>query len=695
VSSSVSLQPMLEARSVAIVGASTRKGSVGNQAVRQLISGGFQGSVFPIHPKHEQVEGIDCVGSIEEVGPVDLAVLAVANESLEEQTVAAIKSGAASVAIFASCEGLAADGRPLVERLREAAIESSIQVCGGKGMGFLNLERQLRICGFHQPLNLVPGGITFLTHSASLFSAMLHNHRNLRFNLAVSTGNELVTTMDQYLGYAAAQPSTSVVGLFLETIRNVGGMTEALHAAAERDIPIVALKVGRTERSQRAVATHSTALAGEYEAFAAFAAAQGMHLVESIDEMADTLEIFSTSRRAHPGGLASVHDSGGERSLLIDLADQAGVPLATLSSATRANLERVLDPGLEPENPVDAWGTGRGANDVLATTLSILATDPGVGVVAFSVDLTSEEDDEDEYGRIPIDLLASTEKPVVVLANLADAVDSGVARDLRSAGVPLLRGTETGLKAIRHLLDHRQQRERNEVNPGPPPKTLPRWRKRLTKARMLNETESFSLLADFGVPVTAHETTRNLSDTISAADRLGYPVVLKITGVAHKSEAGGVIVGIGGRAELIHAWEALSPLSEALVVQPMAPTGVELALGIVVDQQFGPVLVLAAGGVLIELIGDHVMALPPIDSQSAFGLLQKLKVSTLLWGHRGTAPADVDMVVQAIVGLSDLAVHVGDLIDSIDVNPLIAHANGCVAVDALIVSRSSHRIPVS
>lgn len=687
----MALQPLLEAQSVAIVGASTRKGSVGNQTVRQLLGGGFTGKVLPINPRHEQVEGIDCLDSIAEAGPVDLAVLAVANELLEGQLKASIASKARSVAIFASCEGRADDGRPLADRLQELALASSIPICGGNGMGFLNIVRNLRICGFHQPLDLDPGGITFLTHSGSLFSAMLHNNRQLRFNLAVSTGNELVTTMDQYLDYAAALASTSVIGLFLETIRNVDGMKRSLLEAADRDIPVVALKVGRTERSQQAVATHSAALAGEYGAFSAFATAHGVHLVDTMDEMADTLEIFSCRRRAKPGGLGSVHDSGGERSLLIDIADRIGVPLATVSDTTRSQLEQILDLGLDPENPVDAWGTGRAANDVFAAALRALAGDPAVGAVAFSVDLTAEEDPDDGYGRIPIEVMESTEKPVVVLANLAGSVDEEVATDLRRAGVPVLRGTETGLRAIRHLFDHGRRPDITRAAVGSPPSSLEQWRRKLGDVGQLTESDAFSLLEDFGVPVMASEITHKLSDTISAADRLGYPVALKITGMAHKSEAGGVIIGIGDRAELIHAWEALSPLTKALLVQPMAPSGVEIGLGIVVDPQYGPVLVVAAGGVLVELIGDRVTALPPVDQELAMSMLLKLKVGKVLLGHRGSDTTDIKRVAQAIVGLSNLAVHLGSMIESIDVNPLIAHPKGCVAVDALVITKAGER----
>ncbi len=208
----------------------------------------------------------------------------------------------------------------------------------------------------------------------------------------------------------------------------------------------------------------------------------------------------------------------------------------------------------------------------------------------------------------------STTKPVVVLGNLAGSIDPVEAAFLRDAGFPVLRGTETGLRAIGHLLAHRDQagrrrppiglRHRHRRSSG-----RPGWR----PATTLDEAASLDLLSDFGLPVVSSAKVRGLGDALNAAEACGYPIALKITGVAHKSEAGGVILGVDKPASLIRAWETLAPLSEELVVQPMAPRGVELALGVVRDELFGPIVVVAAGGVMIELLADRVTALPPLD----------------------------------------------------------------------------------
>lgn len=681
------LSPLLEARSIAVVGASQRPGSVGNQVMRQLQGGMYPGRILPVNPRYSQVEGVECLDSLALATEVDLAVLALPNDQLERSLQDAIAHGVRSVAIFASCFGQAHDGVPLATRLEELAREGGIPVCGGNGMGYVNLDRQLRVTGFYQPLDLIPGGVTFLTHSGSLFSAMLHNHRGLRFNLVVSTGNELTTRMDDYIAYALHMETTAVIGLFLETVRDTSGMSAALAAAAQKDVPVVALKVGRTGRSKEAVATHSAALAGAYEAFTAYATAYNVHLVDTMDEMADTLELFSHPRRAGPGALGSVHDSGGERSLLIDTADRLGVPLASISQETRDRLSKVLDPGLEPDNPIDAWGTGRDAANVFTESLHALATDDAVGVVAFSVDLTAEESPAGGYGKIPIEVAASTNKPVVVLGNVAGSIDPVESALLREAGIPVLAGTETGLRAIAHLLTHRDRSGRRRAAAGPSPSTLELWKARLATGATLDEADSLALLADFGLPVVSSTKVRGLGDALNAAAVCGYPVALKISGVAHKSDAGGVVLGVEKPASLIRAWETLTALSDELVVQPMAPRGVELALGVVRDELFGPIVVIAAGGVMIEALADRVTALPPIDLETARRLLSDLKIGKLLEGYRGSPARDLDAAAAAIVRMGDLAAHLGHLVESIDLNPLILLESGCVAVDALAVGR--------
>ena len=257
-----------------------------------------------MNPKYDEILGLPCVASVAEIAePVDLVILAVSNALLEEQLRLAAEAGAGSAVIFASGYEEPRDGvPPLTERLAAIARDAGMAVCGGNCMGFANLERRVRALGFYEPKDAPVGGVTFLSHSGSAFSAMIHNDRALGLNLAVSAGQEFVTTVADYLGYALGLESTKAVGLFIETVRDPDGFRSALGLANERDIPVVALKVGREERTRELVAAHSGALAGEDGAYEALFDAYGVSRVESLDEMADTLALFAAGRRAGPGG---------------------------------------------------------------------------------------------------------------------------------------------------------------------------------------------------------------------------------------------------------------------------------------------------------------------------------------------------------------------------------------------------------
>jgi acetate---CoA ligase (ADP-forming) len=642
--------------------------------------------------------------------------------------------------IFASC----LEPPDLAERLRAIAQAAGMVVCGGNGMGFFNLEQSLRVCGFPEPADLPAGPVAAVSHSGSVFSALLHNDRGLRFNLVVSAGNELVTSAAAYLDHALELASTRVVALFLETVRDPAAFRAALAKAAARAIPVVALKVGQGRAARAMVAAHSGALAGEDGAYQALFDAYGVARVDSLDELADTCELLA-GRRAPPGGLAAIHDSGGERAHLLDLAERLRVPLAEISEATRRRLAAVLEPGLPATNPLDAWGTGNDADRIFATCIRALLEDPATAALALNLDLTTEPTPDTSYTGLATEAAASTEKPVAVLANLASAVDRAEATTLRAAGVPVLEGTATGLAALGHLLAYRDflahpppaaglvaagtATEPDEAppagavdNPEHPrsrPATLPhpgtrhrrvgvggareRWRRRLDEAgralgeaggslgdggRVLGEAEGLALLRDWGVPVVAAEVAGGLEEALAAAGRVGWPVVLKTAapGVVHKSDVGGVRLGLGGPERLAAAYADLAErLGPRVLVAAMAGPGVELALGVVADPQFGPLVMVAAGGVLVEVLGDRRFALPPVDHGQAMAMLDRLAVRPQLEGVRGAPPADLDAVARAVVNLSVLAVDLGDRLAALDVNPLVAGPDGCVAVDALVV----------
>lgn len=672
------LHHMLQARSVAVVGASARSGSVGEQTLRQLREGGFDGDIHPVNPKYDTLLDLPCHPDIGSVGrPVDLAVLAVGNAQLETETEKALTAGARSLAIFASCHGLAADGStPLRDRVAGLANEAGAPICGGNGMGFVNVEQGLRVCGFYQPEELMAGGVVFLSHSGSLFSAMLHNRRGIAFNLVVSTGLELNTGMSDYLRWALDLDSTRVVAMFMETIRDPEGFTKALGVAADREIPVVALKVGASARGRAAVATHSEAIAGDDAVYEALFDAYGVHRALTMDEMADTIELLSSPRRPVPGGLGAVHDSGGERALLIDTAERVGVPLPELGRTTVDTLTGLLDPGLEPANPVDAWGTGRDANEVFVGCLDALADDPAIGVVAFTVDLTAEADPEQGYALAARDAAANTDKPVAVLANLSSTVDPAQARLIRSAGVPVLEGTETGLRAIRHLLDRADRLGWPAAEP-----------RRSTPASF--DLAPSELLEHYGIASAPSVSVEDLDGALAAANALGYPIVLKTTTSDHKTDVGGVVLGIGDDDALTDAYLNMSGrLGPSASVSPQVDDGVEIGLGMVTDPQFGPVVLVSAGGTLIEVLRDRVALLAPVDGFRARRAIDRLAVSQVLEGVRGGDPVDVDGLIDTVVRFSEMAADSVGTYSSIDINPVIVGPDSAVAVDVLMIPAS-------
>jgi len=407
--------------------------------------------------------------------------------------------------------------------------------------------------------------------------------------------------------------------------------------------------------------------------------------------MADTLELFAIGRRLRPSSprtLATVHDSGAERVLVADIAERVGVAFAELAAGTVDRLARLLGAGLAPTNPLDVWSTGADTEPLFTECLTALADDDAVGVVALAVDLVPEYDGDDSYPLAVEALVHRTDKPVVVLTNVASAVDQEAAGRLRARGVPVLEGTGSGLRALAHLLARRTRPQPSGAEATVYERRRQRWRTRLAHGQ-LDEAQALALLADYGIRVTPTRVTGSADAAVAAAGSVGYPVVLKTAeGSAHKSDVGGVRTGLADAEAVRTAYADLARrLGPRVSIQHQEPAGVELAIGLVRDPLVGPLLVVAAGGTLVELVGSRAVALPPVTADRVREMLAGLVVDTLLDGVRGGPPADRDAVVEVVLGVAQLAVELGDRLEALDVNPLIVTSDGAVAVDALVLPR--------
>jgi len=697
-SASSAVTAMLEARSVALVGASARPGSLGARMIAELARSPSRPRTYLVNPRYPDIGGTPCLPSLAELPePVDLALLAVPDTALEDQLALAARTKVRSAVIFGNA--FDADGATgLRGRLAAIATDAGMALCGAGCMGFVNVARGLRAVGYLEPDPMPAGPVALITHSGSVFSTMLRAHRGFGFSVAVSSGQELVTTAAAYARYALSLAETKVLALVLEAIRDAAELRAALETALTADVPVVLLSVGLSQTGRNLVSAHSGALAAADGAWEALAGAYGLHRVRDLAELADTLELFAVGRRCARDhkGIATVHDSGLERAHVADLAAELGVPFAPLGRATTKRLARAIDPGLQPANPLDVWATGRDTEPLFAECLAALAADPQVAAVALAVDLVPEFDGDEAYPRAVLAAAARTAKPVAVLAGLPAAVDPVAARGLRANGVPVLEGTRSGLLALRHLLDHAARPELHRPEPSPPATPGPR---RQRWAPVLSGDPPggavlFDLLRDYGIPAVRARAADSRAQALAAAAEIGYPVVLKTDepAIAHKSDVGGVRLGLGSPEAAGAAYDDLAARlgPRVLVCQTAAP-GTELALGLIRDAALGPLLVISAGGVLIEIFSERSVVLPPVTRSSARVVLGRLRLAAVLAGARGQRPADLDAIAGAITGLSDLAADLGDLLEALDINPLICGPSGAVAADVLAVTRPGHQ----
>ena len=686
------LAPLLMPKRVALVGASPKEGTVGNGMIVAATIGEPTAEITLINPNYQEIGGRAVYPSVREApGPIDMAVLGVSTERLEAAMHDAVAAGVKAVTIFASGY-LESDPTPkLTARITAMAREAGMQICGGNGMGFYNLSYGLRICGFPPPPWMRKGGAVLLTHSGSVYSGICHNDKRMGWALAVSPGQELTTTIADYLDFALEMPETRCIGLFLETVRDPANFVAGLEKARALDIPVIALKVGKSAASAAKAVSHSGAIAGNHAAYAALFDRHNVIEVETLDDFANALRLYSGPRRLAAGDIATMHDSGGLLELTIDLAERRGVAFAAISDDTKRKLAKRLDAGLEPTNPLDAWGTGKDYEAAMGDMMTALADDPMSACGIFCVETRDGYYLSDGYAALMEGVFARTTKPLLLATNLGSNGSDNVAQRLTEHGIPVLSGVDSALGVMKLALRHRDRTtEQRLAIPSAPKGLREKWAPRLAPGEPLDEDASLALLEDYGLQAPKRHVVGSADQAVVWAERVGYPVVLKTAapGVFHKSDVAGVTLDIRDEAALRAAYDEMAKrLGARMLMTQMVEKGTELALGGIHDPQFGMLLILSAGGTLIELMEDRAFALAPIDELEAERKLDGLKLRKLLAGARGQKPAHLPSVLMAIARFSVMLADLDGLIAEVDVNPLIAGPSACMAVDALIVPR--------
>jgi acyl-CoA synthetase (NDP forming) len=659
-----------------------------------LQAGGYSGRIYPVNPAYGAVAGHPCFPSLSDLPEVPQQVIfAVADRHVEALVDEAIALGVKACTIFSSLQ-LPADSLPnLQTRIRRKTEMAGILLHGANCMGFYNFRDGVRVSGFDTRVHSKVGGVSLLSQSGAGMSGILDCEQRLDFNFAASTGLELGVGMEDYLDFVLDLPETRVVGLFLETSRHPDRFIAALDKARRRRIPVIAIKVGKTARSAELAISHSGALAGSDGAYQAVFDYYGVQRVEDMAQLATALIMFAQPMAVAAGGLVSLHDSGGERQLVIDLAEQYDVPLATLAPATVSELEKILDPGLPAVNPLDAWGSGgSGAGETMQQCFQLMLEDPDAAMGAVIHDRAPEGQVYPAY----IDYLRvackAAGKPVFLVANhQGSGADERVLTATRE-GLPVIDGLSEFLAGTRCLLGHRDflLREPGDV-PVLDAARLAHWHEVLSTSQAVSEACAGELLSDFGIPLVEGRSVDSKEQLLGLVGQLDYPVVLKtaMPEILHKSERGGVVLGLASAEALLGAYEVMAAkLGPLVFVVPMVEEeGVEMLLGVARDCQFGPTVVLGIGGVYTEVLQDAVMLLPPFDSSVARRALDSLKLRPLLDEFRGRAAVDIEAFCDSAAILSVLALELADSVVEIEVNPMKVTSIGCFGLDALLIPK--------
>jgi acyl-CoA synthetase (NDP forming) len=687
---------------VAVIGASGDRTRIGGLIVDELKRFAFPGSVFPINPKYEEIHGFACYPSLADVPgnkEIDVAILYLKAEVVPDVIRECGERGVRGVVIITSgFAEVGAEGAALERRVVEEANRFDMAVCGPNCAGLANFNENFVAYGTTNFIDLnevKKGSVALLSASGGLGNTVFTYCQERRVGIShlIGLGNEAVTTSADFLGEFAYDDSVSIMIGIIEAIRNPVGFFRAVDQAAAANKPIILLKGGRSEAGRHAIMTHTASLGGSAEAYAGAFRKHGVVQVRDLDELADCAMLFSRAVPTTGNRLGVFSLPGGGTALVSDLAADYGFVVPDLEGETVEALREILPPIAVAKNPLDPTaGFGRNSEQ-LQTAMKIFAEDSNVDILVF-FPLASQV----EYSQTLADSLVAVAhdiaKPVLCIWTAGHQLEAGPWRTLHEAGIPLFTQTEPCFRALQKFREYAQFCERRSHPEASDYGSF------ATKVKANLEPSGLyvqELLSSFGIAFPNSGLAKSASEAGDLYERFSVPVAMKVVSkdVVHKTDSGGVRIGIDTADGARDAFESIidsvsshhpRAAIDGVEVQEMAPEGIEMLLGVTSDDQLGPILTVGLGGVMTEVLRDVSMRTVPVSRVEVRKMLEELRGSALLRGFRGSPPADVEALVDAILGLSALADTYRSSNPEIDLNPVIVGqiGGGVTAVDAVV-----------
>jgi acetate---CoA ligase (ADP-forming) len=700
------LQSFFWPRSIAVLGASPDVHRIRGRLLHQLRENGYPGRILPINPSYQEIDGLRCYASIGAVdAAIDLALVAIpaagVASALEECAKAGVKNALIISSGFAEEGGAASD---MQAALVEVTKRTGIRACGPNCEGYFNALGKIATT-FSPTVEMKEDEghvlvsdrrVGVIAQSGGIGFALFNRGKSagIGFSYVISTGNEADLNMADFLDYMVEDSNTHAIMLFCETVRDGPAFISALAKARRLGKPIIAIKIGRSDAGKRASASHTASLSGSYTAYRAVFERYGVIEAEDPDEAVAIAGVLLTCPLPKGRRTGIITPSGGGGAWMADTLSAHGLIVPTLSVGAQTALRSLMPSYGASGNPVDVTAQGSNTGPAMMTVMETLAQSDEIDMLVLIASLTSETRVSLDAERVRA-TAARCGKPMTVWTytlpsafGREKAAGCGlfVHSDLRNVGVAMdkLAGyAETLARAVPAAPDG--------TKVAPLPDDLP---------RVLTEHQAKALLAPFGLPKSRERLAASAATAAEAAVALGFPVALKIASpdIPHKTEAGGVILGLQGQHSVTAAYEQIIQSTmrympdariDGVLVQKMAPKGHELVIGMVNDPTFGPIMMVGLGGSMVELMGDVVHRPAPVDVAEATAMLRSLRSAPLLQGFRGASPIGIAPAAELIANLSQAAVAYRDRIAEMELNPVILHkdGSGLTIADALITMR--------